>query len=145
MIIYKLTSSQTDQVYVGKTKQKLYDRFSKHKNKYNYWLNDKGQFKSSFFLIEYDDCKIELIEETKNSLREIYWIRKLDSCNFDFNGDDYFICKEKRKDSKQGFVYKFAIQRNKKRIVRKTSVNKEVVIKFRDDFLKNNQNLFMEE
>lgn len=144
MQIYKLLSSQTEEVYVGKTTETLEDRFRLHKCDYRKWLDGRRQFKYSYFLTEYEDCKIELIEKTNNSLREIYWIRKLNTCNFEHNGDDYFIYKKKRKDCKQGFLYVFQIQRNRKTIVKKTSVNKEVVIKFRDEYIKNNPEIFME-
>ena len=97
MYIYKLTSSQTDQVYIGKCKS-LNKRFNQHKCDYKLWLDDKRDFRSSFFLIEYEDVKIELIEETNNFLREVYWIQKLNCCNFDYNGDDYFIYQVKEKN-----------------------------------------------
>ena len=144
MQIYKLTSSQTDQVYVGKCKS-LKDRFKNHKDHYTSWLNDRFEFRSSYFLMEYEDVKIELIEETKNSLREIHWIRKLNSCNFDFNGDDYFIHKHKHKRTKTGFIYRFEIRRNRKNIVCKRSIDLEYLKTYRDEFIKNNPEVFIEE
>ena len=144
MQIYKLSSLQTNQVYVGKTNN-LKDRFQCHKDHYKNWLNGTHEFCSSYFLMEYDDCKIEFIEGTNNSLREIHWIRELNTVNFEHNGDDYFIYKEKDKKCTLGFIYVFEIQRNKKRIVQKYSVNKEVVIKFRDEWIKNNPQVFIEE
>jgi len=143
MIIYKLTSSQTDQVYVGKCKS-LKDRFKSHKCDYKSWLEGRRDFRSSYFLTEYDDVKIELIEETKNSLREIYWIQKLNTVNYDNNGDDYFICKVKDKNCKLGFLYRFEIKRNKKRIIEKKSTDKQFILKYRDEWIKNNPQVFME-
>ena len=85
---------------------------------------------------------MEFIEETNNSLREIYWIRKLNTCNFDYNGDDYFICKQKDKCMKLGFRYCFQFKRKKKRLVNKTSADKEFLKKFRDEWIKDNPQLF---
>ena len=144
MKIYKLTSSQTDQVYVGKTTQTLKDRFYSHKSDYNRWLNGLGDFKSSYFLTEYDDAKIELIEETNNSLREIYWIQKLNTVNLDFNGPNFFIYKQKKKDCRLGFIYIFVITRNKKPIIQKRSVDLEYLKEFRDNWLRNNPTIFLE-
>ena len=144
MQIYKLTSSQTNQVYVGKTKDTLKERLKEHKSDYRRWLNGTHTFCSSYFIIEYDDCKIELIEKTNNSLREIHWIQKLNTCNFNFNGD-YFITEHKNKRYKQGFIYIFQIERNKTRLIEKRSTNKEYLIKVRDEWIKNNQHVFIEE
>ena len=115
MQIYKLTSNKTNQVYVGKTDQTLKKRFQIHKDDYNGWFKGRRDFCSSYFIMEFEDVKIELIEETKNSLREIYWIQKLNTCNFDHNGEDYFIHKHANKECKQGFRYVFEIRRNKKK------------------------------
>ena len=143
MYIYKLTSSQTDQVYIGKSKKTINNRFTDHNRDFNNWCYGQRDFCSSFLLIQYDDVKIELIEETKNSLREIYWIRKLNSVNYNFDNEDYFIYKQPIK-SKQGFTYVFQVQKRTKRIVFKSSVNKEFILKYRDDWIKNNPQVFME-
>ena len=78
--IYKITSSRTNKVYVGSTTRELKDRFREHKNDYKRYLNDKFHFISSFEIMIFQDCKIELIENcsTKNELqnREDYWIKK---------------------------------------------------------------------
>ena len=56
--IYKLTSSQTDNIYVGSTTTPLNKRFGYHiaNNKYS------GEC-SSKYLLKFDECMIELIEE----------------------------------------------------------------------------------
>ncbi len=55
--IYKITSKQTDDVYIGSTTQSLYKRLIAHKTKYK----TKGKI-SSGELMKYDDVIIELIE-----------------------------------------------------------------------------------
>lgn len=51
--IYKITSKQTDKIYIGSTTMTLQKRFNSHKG------NKKCSSKS---ILEYDDCIIELIE-----------------------------------------------------------------------------------
>jgi len=145
MKIYKLTSLQTDLVYVGKTSQTLSTRFGSHKSHYKNWLKGICPFKYSNFLLDYDDVKMELIEETNNSLREIYWIRKLNSVNFNFNGRDFLICKVKCKNVTKGYVYNFQVKRYKITLIKKRSVDLEYLINYRDDWIKNNQHIFIDE
>ena len=148
MLIYKLTSSKTDQVYVGKTKQTMKGRFYEHCRDYKYWLDGLDEFRSANFLLEYEDVKMELIEETNNLLREIYWIRKLNSVNFQHNGNDYFISKVHRTDYRLGFIYRFQIRKgtgkNKIALVNKVSTNLEYLRKFRDDWINDNPQLFID-
>jgi len=61
--IYKLTSSQTDKVYIGSTIKPLNNRFSKHKCDYKRWLKSQMVKITSYDLLQYDDVKIELIKE----------------------------------------------------------------------------------
>jgi len=61
--IYKLTSSQTDKVYIGSTITSLDDRFSKHKCHYKSWLKSQMNKITSYDLLQYTDVKIELIKE----------------------------------------------------------------------------------
>ena len=56
--IYKLTSSKTDKIYVGSTCDELKGRLFGHKNNIK-----SGSNIASSILVQYDDCKIELIEE----------------------------------------------------------------------------------
>jgi len=61
--IYKLTSSQTDKVYIGSTIRSLNNRFTKHKCDYKRWLKSQMNKITSFDLLQYEDVKIELIKE----------------------------------------------------------------------------------
>ena len=61
--IYKLTSSQTDKVYIGSTIKSLNDRFSDHKYHYKRWLKSQMNKITSYDLLQYTDVKIELIKE----------------------------------------------------------------------------------
>jgi len=68
--IYKLTSEQTDRVYIGFTcKKYLSQRKRDHKSKHNVWMNDMPSCKAnlaSFDLIKYDELLV----------REKYWIKQ---------------------------------------------------------------------
>ena len=83
-----------------------------------------------------------LDSQMEYSLKEIYWIQKLNTCNFQHNGDDYFIHKLKDKKMRLGFKYCFEIKRKKIVIVRKKSSNLEFLKKFRDEWIKDNQQIF---
>lgn len=107
--IYKLLSNQTEKIYIGSTTEKyLSQRLCNHKNDYNLWLQGKKNYITSFELIEYEDCKIELIENYScndvNELhqREQYWINQfqdiiVNKCNA------YGINKIKHKISKNKY------------------------------------------
>ena len=58
--IYTIRSHQTDDFYIGSTCQPLYKRFGQHKNDYK---NINKIIKmSSYEIIKYNDCYIELLE-----------------------------------------------------------------------------------
>jgi predicted GIY-YIG superfamily endonuclease len=81
MLIYKVTSPNTDLVYVGhtdNTRKRLID----HRSQYKRWLAGKPQrYCSSYKVLEHGDYSISTIEETEDADREGYWIRELDACN----------------------------------------------------------------
>ena len=61
--IYKITSSETDSVYIGSTTLQLNARFDLHKSHYRRYLNGKFSYMSSFEICKYAAAKIELIHE----------------------------------------------------------------------------------
>jgi predicted GIY-YIG superfamily endonuclease len=79
MSIYKLTSNQTNNIYIGSTTRKLTVRFNEHYSRFN-----KGYLKSSSReLLQYSDCKIELLESdilTNLKQRERHYIETLPDC-----------------------------------------------------------------
>ncbi|HEY9705356.1 MAG TPA: GIY-YIG nuclease family protein [Allocoleopsis sp.] len=62
--IYKITSPQTDKIYIGSTTKKyLSSRFHEHKCFYNKYLNKEHKnFCSSFDILKYPDASVEVIE-----------------------------------------------------------------------------------
>ena len=80
--IYKITSSNTDKIYIGSTSKNLTERLRKHENNYKIFKNGKYSYVKSFDILEKKDYKIQLLEkieyETKTELfkREGYYILK---------------------------------------------------------------------
>ena len=62
-VVYCLKSFQTDKIYVGSTTTKLKQRFCSHKSTYRAWTKGKMNYVSSFDLVKFDDCYIEIIKE----------------------------------------------------------------------------------
>ena len=61
--IFKIVSSETDDVYVGSTTQTLKERFGQHRSYYNNYLNGKSKYVSSSAIMKYVDARIELLHE----------------------------------------------------------------------------------
>jgi hypothetical protein len=62
--IYKLSSRQCEEVYIGSTQDTLKIRFQNHKASYK---RNSGVLNStSYKILQYDDCIITLIEEVDN-------------------------------------------------------------------------------
>jgi len=61
--IYALVSDSTNEVYIGSTcEPDLNHRFRNHKYRYEKWLNGLDCYITANTLLQYDDCKIKLIE-----------------------------------------------------------------------------------
>jgi hypothetical protein len=75
--IYKLIDNTNGNIYIGITKQKLYQRFSGHKS-------DPSCVSRK--IIANGDYKIELIEETDDKTRERYWIENTECINITIPG-----------------------------------------------------------
>ena len=74
--IYCLKSKQTDKIYVGSTNNKyLSNRLAGDKCDYKRYLNEQGDYITSFELVKFADVYIELITEhsdiSKEMLREL--------------------------------------------------------------------------
>ena len=67
--IYKLTSSETDKVYVGSTKLKLGYRMRDHKHSYGKYTLSKFPYMTAFEILKYADAKIELLFEGEFNTR----------------------------------------------------------------------------
>tara|TARA_R110002012_G_scaffold287686_1_gene480140 strand:- start:310 stop:795 length:486 start_codon:yes stop_codon:yes gene_type:complete len=106
--IYKIIDNTNGNIYIGKTKQTLNTRLSKHKC-------DKTC--SSREIIKNGDYKIELIEETDDDSRERYWILNTECINVTIPGRTQ---KEYRQDNKdKDIAYKEKYYENNKEKVKK--------------------------
>ena len=63
--IYTIRSHQTDKIYIGSTCSPLHKRFYQHKNCYKLYQQGKFCFLSSYEIVKYEDCYIELLEDYK--------------------------------------------------------------------------------
>jgi hypothetical protein len=85
--IYVLRSHQTEKIYIGSTVNELRKRFHSHKRQYKCFLENKSNYVSSYEILKYDDCYIELFEKYPCSdkmelhKREGEIIRSLDCVN----------------------------------------------------------------
>ena len=72
--VYKITTEKGGLVYIGSTIQTLGERLTKHKTARRRWLAGKQHYCASFQVLEFDDAKMELIEELevadKDELRQ---------------------------------------------------------------------------
>lgn len=60
--IYKISSPHFDKFYIGSTTISLNSRFTMHKNDMKKHADGKMNFVTSYHVLQYPDCKIELIE-----------------------------------------------------------------------------------
>ena len=71
--IYKLTSVETDKVYVGSTEMKLNYRMREHKHSYRKYTLSKFPYMTAFEVLKYTNAKIELLFEGEFKYRsEMY-------------------------------------------------------------------------
>ena len=84
--VYTIRSHQTEEFYIGSTCQKLADRFGNHKAEFKRYQNGNKKYVTSFKMLEYDDARMELLENCpcndKNELtrREGELIRANPNC-----------------------------------------------------------------
>jgi len=131
--IYKIYSPNTNKIYIGSTKKKLKCRIKEHKNDYKRYLNNKYHYISSFEIVKYDDCKIELLEELKcdnkkeQLEKEKYYIQNNDCVNrcipIRTKGEYYENNKEKIKEYQKEY----------------NENNKEKIKEYRNEYYENNK------
>ena len=108
---YCIRSHQTNLVYHGSTIQPLSKRFWGHRHDYKKWLKGDYHYVSSYEIMKYDDCYIELVEvypcDNKKELerREGQLIREDEnSCNKCIPGR---TSQEWREDNKEYLIEYF--------------------------------------
>jgi hypothetical protein len=68
--IYTIRSDSTDKYYIGSTTQPLSKRLYDHKNDFKRYNEGKYCYISSFEIVKFDDCYIELLENYCCNTRE---------------------------------------------------------------------------
>lgn len=105
--IYKIWSTQTDQIYIGSTVQGLGNRLSHHRTD----MKMGKKCTSCYLLKEFDDCRIELIEYYPCNTKE-----ELEKREGEIIRDNLSICVNKRVAGRTRTQY---YQDNKKTIAEK--------------------------
>jgi hypothetical protein len=68
--IYKISSCETDKIYIGSTKLNLNERLKEHKKDYKAFIKGNGRYISSCELVKFSNVEIELIHEGLFSSKE---------------------------------------------------------------------------
>ncbi len=130
--IYRIVDNTNGNVYIGQTKQKyLSNRITKHRFTFK---NNKDNCSSKLILCN-NDWFYELIEQTDDKTREIYWIQNTSNC---INQIKYTY------DYKQSKEYKMEYRiKNKNKIKQNYQKNKhkyyEQTKEYRKKYKENNK------
>ena len=74
--IYILKSTKTQNVYIGSTCCSLKKRLTEHRSDLGSYLKDKKNYRTSFEIVKYDDCTIEILEEFPCTTKEELALRE---------------------------------------------------------------------
>jgi len=105
--IYKITSPQTDKIYIGSTINGLLERLMNHKSQFK---NNKNNYCSSKEIVCFSDCKIELIDiiefENKSELFKLEktYIITTPNCVNKMHSETYKRIKVNRITKKQSLL-----------------------------------------
>ena len=107
--VYSIRSHQTTDIYIGSTTQILCKRMSDHRSNYKKYLNGTFDYVSSFEILQYKDCYIELLFEgefeSKNALdrKEGEYQREMNCVNKNIAGR---TPKERYEENKEKLLQK---------------------------------------
>ena len=147
--IYKLWSPSTNLIYIGSTTQTIAQRLAEHIAVYKCFKNGKGNFITSFKVLECEDYKIELLElypcnnRTQLHKKEGEYIKSLECVNKKIEGrtkkeyeeDNKEKIKEYNKNNKKR--NKYLKEYNKK----KYETNKEIVLQDMKNYYQTNKEI----
>ena len=125
--IYKIVCNITGKVYIGSTSKKyLSERLSGHRRHYNSYKLGKGNFTTSYDVLENNDYSIILLEnypcndKNERNARERYYLETIECVNKNLPGrksDEYFKqYAELNKDKITSYKAKYA-EKNKDKII----------------------------
>jgi len=131
--IYKLTSSQTDKVYIGSTIKSLNNRFSGHKCDYKRWLKSQMDKITSYDLLQYEDVKIELIKEFPcNTRKELE--KEEGKLILENNSVNKYVAGRTKKESNKIYRHK-----NKEYYKEYVEANKEKIKEYKKKYVEANK------
>jgi hypothetical protein len=145
--IYKLWSPSTNLIYIGSTTQTIAQRLAEHIAVYKCFKNGKGNFITSFKILECEDYKIELIElypcnnRTQLHKKEGEYIRSLDCVNKKIEGRTKKEYEKENKDKNKEKRDKYLIEYNKKNKERIKEYNEKNKEKRKEYYEKNKDKL----
>jgi len=137
--IYAIKCNETDDVYIGSTIQTLKERLGKHRRDMKRWKDGKGRNITSFEIVQYDSCYIELLEtypcNSKEELlkKEKEYIESIECINKcrPFRTDE----EKKEYDKEYAKEYREA---NKERVLQQHKeyyeANKEKVLQYQKEY-----------
>jgi hypothetical protein len=151
--IYKLWSPSQNLVYIGSTTQKLSMRKAKHVASFNFWQNGKSNFVTSFLVLEFEDHRIDLIENypcsSKEELlaREGCHIKELDCVNKHIPGrtkKEYLKENKEKIKEKQKEYYEKNKEKFSKTSKQYREEHKEELAKKKKEWRQNNKEKILE-
>ena len=120
--IYTLRSKNSDQIYIGSTSGTLSHRLATHKNHYTAFLKNKHTYMSSYEIMKFGDCYVELLEnypcDNRKQLtaREGVHVKNNTCCNLNIPGRTQ---KERYVENPQKYLEGSRISRQKHIVARK--------------------------
>ena len=146
--IYSLRSHQTDDIYIGSTVETLSRRMAKHRCDYKRWKEGKWHNVTSYELLQYDDCYIELIEKCPcNSKEELHQregelIREMDCVNRCIAGRTAKEWREANREKLEEY-FKQLYRENKERLLEQRKQyrqdNKEKIAQYKKQYREANK------
>ena len=137
--IYKLCSNQTNKIYIGSTTQTLKQRLHNHNQNYKNYNNDTYHYVTSFEIIKYDDCYIELIKEVCCSKRQLL-ILEGDEILLNKNCVNKVISGNMAKFETKTLYAKDYYENHKEQILEHSSQNKDVKKLYNANYFQEHKN-----
>jgi hypothetical protein len=132
--VYKISSPQTEKIYIGSTFKKLKTRLYQHKQAYTRFLNG-GKNLGAFDVVKYDDCVIEELESFEGlnrkglSVFERKWydIYKNNVCNINIPNRTKRDWEDENRDFLENWKKEYRIN------------NRDKINKFANEYYHNNK------
>ena len=122
--IYQIIDNTNDNIYVESICKKLCQRLAQHRKNYNYYVNNKYHYFSSYEILKNSDYKILLLEEfpceniEQLRKKEGYYIQTLECVNKQIAGRTKREYKEANKEQIQEYIKEYRVA-NKEAIFQK--------------------------